>query len=305
VEINRLAQMRPRTVWDIVDDAFDLYRERFMLLFGATAVVYAPVYLVYLGLLAGPLGRAMRPAATDSPDAAIAAFGGLLLAFGVALPLFVPAQVLHSSAMAAIVEDALTDRHITRIVDAYRPVLRRAAPLLLAGVAAGLTVLAASCLPVIGTLYAVTLLAFVPQAILLEGRGIGDAFRRSRDLAGSDWGRVLGAILLIGLISGILTGGLSAILAIAFEMLPKVGDSAARETSEQLLSQTAQSVAGLLLAPLQGITLTLLYYDVRVRREGLDLVAQATEEGYPLAPDPFGDISSEQALRRSRRQAQR
>jgi hypothetical protein len=74
-----------------------------------------------------------------------------------------------------------------------------------------------------------------------------------------------------------------------------------RETQEQLLSQAMQSVAGLLIAPVQGIALTLLYFDLRVRREGLDIVAQATEQGYRLAPDPFGDISSEHALRRSRR----
>jgi hypothetical protein len=173
--------------------------------------------------------------------------------------------------------------------------------MLLAAVAVGLAVLAASCVFIIGTYYALIVLAFVPQVVLLEGRGVGDAFRRSRDLAGSDWGRVLGLLLLAGLISGILTGGLGAVIALVFEILPKGGDSAARAMQQQVFSQAAQSVAALLIVPMNGIALTLLYYDVRVRREGLDLAAKAIEQGYPLAPDPFGDISSETALRRQRR----
>jgi hypothetical protein len=177
--------------------------------------------------------------------------------------------------------------------------------MILAAVAVGFAVLVASCLPIIGTLYAVAVLAFVPQTVLLEGRGVGSAFRRSQDLARNDWGRILGVILLTGLVTSLLSFGLGAMIAIAFEILPAGGDSAAQVTQEQLLNQAAQSVAGLLIGPLHGIALTLLYFDVRVRREGLDLVATAADQGYPLAPDPFGDVSSESALQMSRGQVRR
>ena len=54
----------------------------------------------------------------------------------------------------------------------------------------------------------------------------------------------------------------------------------------------------MLFAPLYGIAITLLYFDIRVRREGLDIVALAERIEHPLAPDPFGDMTSEQARRR-------
>ena len=46
----------------------------------------------------------------------------------------------------------------------------------------------------------------------------------------------------------------------------------------------------LLLLPLPAIATTLLYYDLRVRREGLDVEAEAAAWGVPLAPDPFGGV---------------
>jgi hypothetical protein len=45
VEISTLADLRPRTVWEIVDDAFDLYRERFALFASLAATVYVPAFV--------------------------------------------------------------------------------------------------------------------------------------------------------------------------------------------------------------------------------------------------------------------
>jgi hypothetical protein len=66
----------------------------------------------------------------------------------------------------------------------------------------------------------------------------------------------------------------------------KGGDVAARQMREFAVKQAAESLGDILIAPLAPIAVTLLYYDLRVRREGLDIEAQAAVIGYPLAPDP-------------------
>ena len=157
----------------------------------------------------------------------------------------------------------------------------------------------------VGALFVAAVLAFVPQLIVLEGRGVGDAFRRSQTLAMPDWGRVLGLILIVASVSWLLQLGLTAILESVYALIPDGGDAGAQAVQQSLVSQALSSVATLLLAPVGAIAATLLYYDVRVRREGFDLVAQAEAMDYPLAPDPFGDVSSEQARQRLARNERR
>ena len=60
-----------------------------------------------------------------------------------------------------------------------------------------------------------------------------------------------------------------------------------------------------MILPLEGIARSLLYFDIRVRREGLDVVAQAIEQDYPLLDDPFGDITSEEARQRQLKASKR
>jgi hypothetical protein len=63
---------------------------------------------------------------------------------------------------------------------------------------------------------------------------------------------------------------------------------------EYVISQILRSLATLALIPVTGIATTLLYYDHRVRREGIDFDEQARAQNIEMAPDYFGGIGTEQ-----------
>jgi len=298
VEITRFADLRPRFVWDIVDDAFDLYRERFGLLCGISAAVNAPAYLLYILLTASAVSALNNRTGSDP-------FGGIVELYQsvfLSLPLLSIAQVFQGGATALVVQDMLEgNQENSTLAGAYRRVFRRALPIIGAAFLVGVAVLTGLCAFGIGALYAGVITAFVSQCILLEGRGISSAFQRSRDLAQNAFGKVLGMNLLVGIITAIISGGLSGLAEIFFLFVEWGDNSAVQQAQKYVVTQSLTSIVAILLAPIASVALTLLYFDLRVRREGLDIAEAAKEAGYELAPDPFGDVSSERVVQQMRR----
>jgi len=289
MEINSLTDLRPRTVWDIVDDAFDLYREKFTLFAGMAAVVMVPTYAVYLALTASSYGELMAQAsrgggAGNPFDALRPLFNG----FAVWGPLFLVAYVLQQGATAVAVDDYLQGREAT-LKTSYTRTVRRLFPLVLSALLVGLFALFGLLAIYIGFVIVYAYYAFVPQAVVLENKGVWASIKRSRDLANNFFGKSFGLLCLTALIISILSGGVQGILEIFTLLLPKTGDVAASQAQQMVLKQAFSAVVGLLLYPLTPIATTLLYYDLRVRREGFDLASEARRIGYDLAPDPFGE----------------
>ena len=291
MEISRLSQLRPRTVWDVVDDAFDLYRENFALFAGIVALVYVPAYIVLLTWMASWFPLLSQSSGGDDPADPSSVFGTFLGGAALALPLFGAAFVLYGGAIAVAVEDRLSGRP-SGIGPAYRRVLKRFWPLLGASIIVFVLALVGACAVYIGTILVVVFYAFVAQAVVLEGRGALAAGHRSRELVWGNGMKVFGLILLLALLSVILSLGISSLMEAALYFAPKSGDVAAQEGRDFLLQQVASALASVILAPLAPIATTLMYYDLRVRREGLDIEAQAAAIGFPLAPDPFGGVAN-------------
>ena len=283
---SRLTELRPRTVWDVVDDAFDLYRANFALLAGIAALVLVPGYLAYGAWQA----NFMLGVGNNTPTDPGAFFGAFLGQTALVFPLFGVAYVLYGGATAAAVEDLLFQRPVS-LATAYRRALKRLLPLLGASLIVGLLATVGLCALYVGALVVVTLYAFVAQAVVLERRGALAAGARSREMVSGHFGKVLGLLLLLIVLTWVLTLGLLSLTQLLVYFLPKSPDRAAQQLREMIVSQAAQSLGGVLLAPLGPIATTLQYYDLRVRREGLDMEAQAEATGYDLAPDPFGGVA--------------
>jgi hypothetical protein len=123
-------------------------------------------------------------------------------------------------------------------------------------------------------------------AALVEGRrGVG-ALRRSYQLVKGRWWPVFGALLvgiiLVAIISNILE---FIVLAPTFFSESLLG--------EAILSGLASIVGFAVTTPLQAAIVTLVYFDQRVRKEGLDLelLAQSLGTEAPAAPAGGGSPS--------------
>ena len=310
MEISRLSELRPRNVWDIIDDSFDLYRERFVPLCAVSAVVGAPAALASLAFQAGPLARFFKAAAsTGSSNAEIGSlFAEFFLGIALALPLLMAAQILQHGAVAVVVDDYLHGRHDISLKRTYKRLFEQAGTVLATALLFGILFVISFCaIFPIGTIYVLVIYALVGQVLVVERRGVWDTFRRSRLLSIAQWGRIFGLILVTFTLSALISGGIAAVVSVAFALTPTIKgmDSATVVYQQQMLSSAIESVAQLLIAPFSGIALSLMYYDIRVRQEGFDMVAQAEDMGVTLAPDPFGDLPSAQAALRDRKTRER
>jgi hypothetical protein len=140
--------------------------------------------------------------------------------------------------------------------------------------------------------------AYVPQVLMVEGRGVLDAIGRSAELARGNVRRLMGMFLFTGF------AGYSAVMLLLvplgwFAYLNGVNpfemDATRVPAWYTVSSEVLGQVATILLAPVWMMGLSLLYVDERVRHEGYDielLAAQvfgempAVPEGLraPLAP---------------------
>ncbi len=147
--------------------------------------------------------------------------------------------------------------------------------LLLAGVA-----MAAVALVAVYTLW-----SLAPPALLLENVSVTASLSRSARLVRRSFWRVLGISLLTALLVGVLSSVISvpfAILSsvIGFAQDPPNSYSSFPLTLLQLLvSQVGSVLAGAVLFPLSAAVTALLYIDLRMRTEGLDIeLMRATGE---------------------------
>ncbi|HVK07130.1 MAG TPA: hypothetical protein VM490_26920 [Armatimonadaceae bacterium] len=297
MEISTLADLRPRTVWEIVDDAFDLYRERFALFASLAAMVYVPAFVAYNVFMASQYGELLTALRTPSTDP-FALFGWYFRGLSLAVPLLGIAFLFNIATTTVAVQDILAGDPVS-LKSAFRQAFRRFFALLGVAFIAAIACTLGLCGAYIGAFFVLPLFVYTPQALLIEGKGVLGAERRSRDLASSNYGKTAGMLTLLTCVGMLLSLGFQAIVSSAFLAVPSTGsDVYAREVQQITVNLISNSVITLLLAPLPGIAFTLLYYDLRVRREGLDVEAEARRKDVPLAPDPFGGVLNPRTPRR-------
>ena len=113
--------------------------------------------------------------------------------------------------------------------------------------------------------------SLVFQAIILEGHGTFDAMRRSSDLVSGHRWRLLACLVLIGLIVWLLISIPTGLFSFAASIVMAASGSTTVRVLTQIGNALFQAAGQTLFGAIGLVTATLLYYDLRVRKEAFDL----------------------------------
>jgi hypothetical protein len=241
--------LRPRKATEIVDAAIEVYRRNpihFLLL---AAVVHVPWLIVQIIVL-GP--RSDEESLIPS----------LLIGGGTALTTYL---------LSGFIVHMASEVYLGRDTDAFqtmRTVLPKLPAVFIASLLQSVAIGLGFALFLFPAIWVTAVLFAVLPVIVVEHRGVFAAFDRSQKLSDGVKSHILSAIGLLVIIRVIVGGG-SAIVSLLIPM---------RE-----LRFVALAAAGMLLYPLYGIAATLIYYDIRIRKEGFDIEMMAKAPA--AAPD--------------------
>jgi hypothetical protein len=278
-------RLRPLAVGDVLDETFRIYRRHFrafVIIMGAIAVP-STILSIVITVLAGLLG-----ASFDGGAAAIGVLAALLIMVPVGIVIGL-AQVVAAAAVIRVASDAILGQPID-VGASFREGLGRLGSLLWGGFLTGLVtgVLVLTCLGIPFAIYLGLGWMLLIPLVMLEGLGATDAMGRSWQLVSGHRWRLLIVSILIGLIGFLLvsipTGIFSFVAQIAIMALRS---SQMAILASQIGNTIFQAIGQTLFGSIFYITLTLLYYDLRVRKEAFDLQQRVS---YADPPPPASSV---------------
>lgn len=281
-------RLRPLEIGDVLDETFRVYKRQFVPLITTMGVVVVPTTVLSLpfALLAGVDQRTLARFLEDTRNLG-AVIGGVAVIFLLSIVAGL-AQLVASGAAVRVASDGILGRP-TSVREAYRESFGRFGSLLstsfCVGIAVGLLII--TCIGIPFAVYLGLGWSLVFQAIVLEGHGAFDAMRRSSELVDGHRWRLLVCLVLIGLIVWLLI----SIPTGLFSFVAGIVIAASGSTTVLLVTQIGnalfQAAGQTLFGAIGLVTATLLYYDLRVRKEAFDL--QQRLPGVEIVqPRPFG-----------------
>ena len=277
---------------DILDAAIRLYRHNFLLLLEIVAVVQLVVLAGSLVMTWLFFGSLMGTSGEEVPWAAIADNAPLFLVCVAGMIILLS---LGQGALAFAISEAYLGRRIS-VAEAYRRMWPLVWRLLLTMILVGLATATGLIFCIIPAFILMVWFAITTPIVAIERIWGPEAMRRSYDLISGHGWRVFATLLLLYLIVVVATYAIYALPAFGIMML--LGES--NPLVAQSLSQAVQTVANIIVQPVVMIGIVLIYYDLRIRKEGFDLMmlAQAMEASSPGAgrdwrPEGFRPASVE------------
>jgi hypothetical protein len=268
-------RLRPLEIGDLLDETFRMYRRHFLLFAGISVILSIPSAALF-GLALASLSSVMQQ--TNGQTADLSFLTPLIAGFGAGLVvnfLFLPFS------MGAIVYAASESAF-------GRPVTAGG---VLSGVLRRYFALLGYWLLFVVSFYVSLILCIVPVALwawifvgwivvtpvmFVENIGLGAAFGRSWWLVQGRWWRTFLVLFLIGIIWYVAQFALGAFLQLGSALLELIVSPFIAAAISSAIGQ----IVSALVNPVLQIAIVLVYLDLRVRKEGLDLFQMA----YQLAP---------------------
>ena len=257
--------LRPLGVGEIIDHSLAIYRRQF-----------APLFLITL--MANGLPLVVGIYVTTAGGVAEHTVLWLVnMLFSVVL------GALATAATLFIVSETYLGRTISA-GEAFSRATRYIGRLVLLSFAMALLIGLGFLLLIVPGFIALSGLLVSTQALVLEDSGPGEALSRSWSLTKGHRWKMLGLVIVIGIIIMIPT------VALSFLMMPSAMESGVIQyTTTDVVWIVVQQLVTIIIYPLLYCALTVAYYDLRVRKEGFDLELLESTLAHALPPSRGSD----------------
>ena len=258
--------LRPMTLGEVLDQTFTLYRENFLLFAGITALPYLVSLIFKFGLLLLQRGAIAGAAPSISSPGML---GGIIAGgLGSFLLLYLMIGVAQSATVAAV-SDLYLGRP-TSVANAYDQSRGRILIVFAVMIMTFLATVVGAIFLIIPGIYLACRLAVSVPAAIVEKESPVASMQRSMDLTqGHAWQMFL-LLLLVGVISWVVAAILQApVMFFAF-----TAAVAKHQVSfgVSAYSYVADYVAQVVVGPIGTISASLMYYNLRVKKEGFDIM---------------------------------
>jgi hypothetical protein len=259
--------LRPLTLGELLDRTFLFYRQHFALFVGVTALPNLLSLMFGLALVV-TRSRASGP-------------GSVLISALAASVVFLVTAVFTQAATVVVVSQIQLAKP-TGILDAFRSIRPRLAELVVLTLNMGVRIALGFLLLIVpGILLSLRYALAIPVAILEWSSG-SESLLRSADLTRGHRGRILLVYILFFVMSTIVNLLWQLPSRLLFGAVRGVSQAMTAQIAAQFFSFATQALIG----PVATIAFTLLYYDVRVRKEAFDLehMMRQLDERVPDGP---------------------
>jgi hypothetical protein len=293
--------LRPLTLAELLDRSFSTYKQHLWLFVGIMAVpgVWSMIFAVAMELLQVPLRQNVE-SGTPSEEAILRSAVVILVAAGfaiVAVLIYLFAYALALGATTVAVSHLYMGRDTT-VGAAYTAVRRHAGPLVLllfwgwlrlfltimgfvivgailaavfgvvSPILSGLVMIAAFAGAFGLCLFLVVRWGVAVPAVVLENLGARSSLRRSVELTEDNRGRVFLVILCAAVV------GYATILVLQMPFVVAAtlaGPGTSLATLLNVIGAVLGGIGSMFSGPIMIIGLAMIYYDLRIRKEALDL----------------------------------
>jgi len=260
------------TVGDVLDRGLKMLFARLPLYYMINLIAISPVIVL---LILQPFVLNMAPRTPEEQQTAA------ILTGIVAIVVLVLVIVLSQIGAAAILKTVMND-YIDQPVSlggAMSFAFSKFGPLFVTSFLAGLIILIGFFLCIIPGIYFAIAYIFASQVVVLENMSGMPALNRSKSLVKGYAGRIFGTVFLIMLASTLVNYGLTLVLTKvlpSFELIRTArGIEQQFRPLNHILDVLVTQGVSILFSTYAAVCTTLLYLDMRIRKEGFDLELQA------------------------------
>ncbi|MCB8976688.1 MAG: hypothetical protein H6657_04615 [Ardenticatenaceae bacterium] len=294
-----LLDLRPLSIGELLDRTFRIFRKHFLTFVLIAIIMQLPVSILQVGSALMVNNFALGTMAGNPFDNPEIILPTMLVSLGIGFASFIITQV-GTAALTQAVSDSYLGRTVS-FDSAFSRMGNTWFKLILATIVGGffmfgllIPIMLGSFIPCLGFFIALIgmfflgavasiLFSLLPPVVVLERASVIDAVKRAWTLSRLRFWWVLGYLVLLTVLTFVIIFGPAAVIGVVLGLV--LGEMSILVQS--IVQQSATLVLTAVFLPIRIAAVTLMYFDLRIRFEGFDLVvlASANETVLDAAPN--------------------